>query len=232
MSESNKKILVSGCGISWGRQLHKTWVNILRSVGADIVDVGGPAVSNQWILNKTFVELLNQEFDHVVIQLTSIGKLDVEVDVERERELVKNDHIRNFTIDGVWPSSRSSDHPSKALYNQWLSSPRLETEDLFCKLILLHDWCQHRSIDLTVVAGYNIPWTDHHKKFINEFVSGTPLYTQYQESIWYKLHDHLNYNTVPNIQFQLHLAEVLAQKTCPDLVPRIQKLQQHYWVDQ
>jgi hypothetical protein len=52
---SNKKILISGCGFSFSKQERKTWVNVLKSVGVNIVDVGGPAVSNQWILNKTFI---------------------------------------------------------------------------------------------------------------------------------------------------------------------------------
>ena len=113
MSLSNKKFLVSGCGFSWSGQERKTWVNILRAVGVDLVDVGGPAVSNQWIINRAFQQLLANQFDHVIIQLTSLGKLDVEINAERQH-LVNNDSLRNFVVDGIWPSSHSQEHPAKA----------------------------------------------------------------------------------------------------------------------
>jgi hypothetical protein len=54
---SDLKILVSGCGITYSKQKVQTWPNIFRLLGCTIVDVGGPAVSNQWIINKTFLEL-------------------------------------------------------------------------------------------------------------------------------------------------------------------------------
>ena len=67
---SNKKVLVSGCGFSFGGQERKTWVNVLKSVGVNIVDVGGPAVSNQWILNQAFLKLLEDEsINQVILQL-------------------------------------------------------------------------------------------------------------------------------------------------------------------
>jgi hypothetical protein len=137
MSLSNKKILVSGCGLSWGSQERKTWVNILKIGGASIIDAGGPAVSNQWIINQSILQAMsNTDITHVVIQLTSIGKLDVETNPDRIAELVESDQLRNFTFNGIWPSSHSTNHPAKQLWKTWLSSPGLELQDIFCKLVL------------------------------------------------------------------------------------------------
>ena len=108
MSKSDKKLLVSGCGITFSGQTSKTWVNILSVAGADIIDVGAPAVSNQWIINRAFLQLeADPEIKKAIIQLTAIGKLDVEIDDERVKVLVEPDSIRDFTVDNVWPSSFS-----------------------------------------------------------------------------------------------------------------------------
>ena len=147
-------ILISGCGYSFSKQERKTWVNVLQSSGIKVTDVGGPAVSNQYILNKTIVELQNNKYDFVLIQLTSIGKLDVTVNQERIAELVETDSLRNFTWNGIWPSSHSDDHVSKKLYNHWLVSPELEVEDIFCKLLLLNKLYKN----IFVLQAYDIPW--------------------------------------------------------------------------
>jgi hypothetical protein len=226
---SNKKVLVSGCGFSFGGQERKTWVNVLRSVGVNIVDVGGPAVSNQWILNRTFLKLLeDSSINHVVLQLTSIGKLDVEVDPERQIELVETDSLRNFTVDGIWPSSVSIDHESKKLYNQWLLSPGLETQDAFCKTILLHDWCKSRNIEIIVLQGYHIPWTDQQKILLGSIIlnMSDPLYDQYQRSEFYKCHDHVGQNTVPCKQYQIDLAASICKNIDSMFLPRIERILQ------
>ena len=226
---SNKKVLVSGCGFSFGGQERKTWVNVLRSVGVDIVDVGGPAVSNQWILNRVFLKLLeDSSINHVVLQLTNIGKLDVEVDTQRQIELVDTDSLRNFTVDGIWPSSVSIDHESKKLYNQWLLSPRLETQDVFCKTILLHDWCKSRNIEITVLQGYHIPWTDQQKILLGSIIlnMSDPLYDQYQRSEFYKYHDHVGQNTVPCKQYQIDLAANVCKYIDTMFLPRIERMLQ------
>jgi hypothetical protein len=225
---SNKKILTSGCGFSFSRQARKTWVNVLKTVGANILDVGAPAVSNQWILNKAFLRLLeSQDITTVILQLTSIGKLDVEVDTGRQLELVATDTLRNFTINNVWPSSHSVDHESKRLYQQWLSSPGLETEDLFCKLRLLHSWCQINQIELLVLQAYHIPWTPTHVAHLRNIISNLddPMYAQYKNSTQYSHHDFTDQNTVPCLEYQIEVAKHVLHLVDPIFVPRVEKIQ-------
>lgn len=201
--------MTSGCGVSWSRQANKTWVNILKTMGADITDVGGPAVSNQWVLNRAIDQLIRSpDITHVVIQLTLLGKLDVEVDQARLAELVETDSLRNFTIQGVWPSSVSQEHESKKLWAKWLSSPGLELQSMCCKLILLNHWCNTHKIKLTVFQGYNLPWTqDQLSQLCNIFYTGAvSVVPEYRISDFYQWHDHVNQNTVPCLEFQFELA--------------------------
>jgi hypothetical protein len=200
---------------------------VLKATGASMVDVGGPAVSNQWILNKALLKLLDEEFDEVVVQLTSLGKLDVEVDLARELALVKSDSLRNFTINGVWPSSHSKEHVSKSLYYEYLSSPNLEMEDLFCKLIMLANWCKTHGQRLTILQAYPIPWTDQQQAQL-EIFNSTPLYQEYTESDWYKFHDFEHSNAVPNIHYQLDLAKTLATYLELPIIDRIEKIEYFY----
>ena len=228
MSLSNKKVLVSGCGFSYSGQERKTWVNVLKAVGVNIVDVGGPAVSNQWILNQAFLKLLaDNTINQVILQLTSIGKLDVEVDAQRQKELVDNDSLRNFTVNDIWPSSHSTDHQSKKLYNQWLSSPGLETQDLFCKIMLLVDWCKTRQISITVLQGYEIPWTETQVIVLKSIITNisNPLYDQYINSEFYKYHEFDHENSVPCRQYQFDLAMIISKIVDPVFQSRLEKIQ-------
>ena len=222
MSQSNKKYLVSGCGLSFGGQERKTWVNVLRTAGLNIADVGGPAVSNQWILNKAITAVFENNYDCVIIQLTSLGKLDVEVDPERIKELVEPDTVRNFTYQNIWPSSASLEHTSKQLWRQWLSSPGLEMEDLVCKLLLLDAYCRSRRIQLQVYQGYSIPWSDTPRFMIADIVrTNTNLYDAYPKSDYYQYHDHSN--SVPCLLYQFELAEQIARDCCPEILDRVKK---------
>jgi len=216
MSSTNKKILVSGCGFSWSGQKRHTWPKILKSVGNKIDDVGGPAVSNQWVLNNV-IETLNrdQTYDLVIIQLTTLNKLDVDIGTkERYTELVEKDTLRNFTYKDVWPSSLSEDHQSKQLYNKWLSSPRLEKQDLWCKLFLLKEYCEKSNIQLYVLQGYFIDWSESQKTLLNDIISNinSSLYSDYKNSKFYKNHDFTNENTVPCVSYQIQLAKDLTNK--------------------
>ena len=227
MSLSNKKVLVSGCGFGFSVQERKTWVNVLKSVGVNIVDTGGPAVSNQWILNQAFLKLLEDDsINQVILQLTSTGKLDVEVNAQRQQELVESDSLRNFTFRGIWPSSYSVDHKSKRLYNQWLVSPGLEAQDVFCKIMLLRDWCQSRNIEFTVLQAYDMPWTESQRSVLSAIIQNIsdPLYDQYKRSEHYQFHDHTNQNTVPCKQYQIDLAADICQKIDPVFLPRIERI--------
>jgi hypothetical protein len=232
MSLSSKKILTSGCGVSWSQQTKKTWVNILKTVGAHVLDVGGPAVSNQWVLNQAIDHLIHHsDIDHVVIQLTGLGKLDVEVNDERLAELVETDTVRNFTIKGVWPSSASQDHPAKQLWTKWLFSPGLELQDLTNKLVLLDHWCRSRNISLTVFQGYNLPWTQNQKLLLSSIVDTEtePAVPVYKKSHFYQWHDHVGQNTVPCLEYQFELARYAALQIDAQLVCNVQKLQHQYF---
>jgi len=233
MSLSNKKILTSGCGFSWSQQQRKTWINVLKSVGVDIIDVGGPAVSNQWILNNAFLKLLDsKDITSVVLQLTSIGKLDVELDQKRQQELVDTDSMRNFTINNIWPSSHSAEHQSKKLYNQWLLSPALETQDIFCKLMLLQNWCLVNQIELIVLEAYTILWTSEQLSKLKDLVINlqNPLYVQYENSLHYAHHDFQNHNAVPCVPYQIELAKYVSTIIAPVFLPRIEKIQKYHSV--
>jgi len=224
MSKLNKRILVSGCGLSFSGQERKTWVNIFKVAGIKMTDVGGPAVSNQWILNKVILELWANRYDTVIIQLTSLGKLDVEVNDERHAELVINDPIRNFVYQNVWPSSVSDTHLSKQLYYKWLSSPNLETEDLVCKLLLLKHLCDQFDIDLHVFQGYSILWNDKQKELLDSIIYDLngDLYSAYPNSEHYQFHDHTN--TVPCLSYQFVLAKTIASVCYPEALDKINKM--------
>jgi hypothetical protein len=224
MSKLNKRILVSGCGLSFSSQERKTWANIFKVAGINLTDVGGPAVSNQWILNKVILELWANRYDTVIIQLTSLGKLDVEVNNERHAELVINDPIRNFVYQNVWPSSVSDTHLSKQLYYKWLSSPNLETEDLVCKLLLLKHLCDHFDIDLYVFQGYSIWWNDKQKELLDSIIYDldSDLYSAYPNSEHYQFHDHTN--TVPCLSYQFVLAKTIASVCYPEALDKINKM--------
>jgi hypothetical protein len=229
---SNKKILTSGCGVSWSGQVKKTWINILKTVGADIVDVGGPAVSNQWILNRVIDYLIHySDISHVVIQLTSLDKLDVEVDAERMAELVEPDTARNFTIHGVWPSSGSLDHPAKQLWAKWLSSPGLEMQDITNKLVLLDHWCRTHNVVLTVFQGYDLSWTADQKLMLSSILDTgvEPAAMAYVNSQYYQWHDHHNQNTVPCLEYQFDLALSMAQKLDQTAADRVKQLRDQYF---
>jgi hypothetical protein len=225
---SKQKILVSGCGLSWSGQERKVWTNILKITGIDIIDVSGPAVSNQWILDQAFITLLDdQTITDVVIQLTNLGKLDVEINLNRQLDLVESDSIRNFTYKGIWPSSASQEHLSKKLWYEFLYSPKLEQQELFCKLILLAHWCNTHDIKLTVVQGYHIPWTDYQKKIIAGILHDINyiIWDAYKRSTYYIIED---YNTVPRLEFQFELALELASIVAPNCIDKIRHIQSQF----
>lgn len=228
---SNKKILTSGCGVSWSGQSKKTWVNILKTLGGDIVDVGGPAVSNQWILDRAIENITRTtDITHAIIQLTSLGKLDVEVDQERIDELVTTDSLRNFVIQGVWPSSSSQEHQSKQLWDKWLSSPGLELQSMCCKLILLEHWCKNHNIKLVVFQGYDLSWNASQKSQLCSIFDfdAVPAVLEYYDSDLYQYHDHNKQNTVPCLEFQFELAHRVSKQIDSVLHDRVVLAQQQY----
>ena len=231
---SKQKILISGCGLSWSGQERKVWTNILKVAGADIIDVGGPAVSNQWILDRAVIALLNDStITDAVIQLTNLGKLDVEVDTVRELSLVTPDSIRNFTYQGIWPSSASQEHPSKKLWYEYLYSPKLEQQELFCKIMLIDNWCNTHNIKLTIMQGYNIPWNLEQLKELKDIVYNLDksIYEEYEETEYFKKDNNTELNTVPGLGFQFYLANKLGVLLVPTLLDKINHIRDQFKKD-
>jgi hypothetical protein len=227
MSLSNKKILVSGCGLSYGLQKTRTWVNVLKSIGATIIDCSGPAVSNQWIINQSFLKLKHDpEIKNVILQLTGLGKLDVEITADRMSHLVETDSLRNFTIGNIWPSSVSTDHESKKLWSRWLSSPGLERQDIFCKLAMLSHWCTTHNIKLTVIQGYNINWTQQELHELSSIITdiNTDIVTCYKQSSLFDQAFFDQHHGIPALDFQIELATKFVSVHCPELLDQISKL--------
>jgi hypothetical protein len=228
MYRSDKKLLVSGCGITFSGQVAKTWVNILSLAGANIVDVSGPAVSNQWIINRAFLQLeADPEIQQAVIQLTALGKLDVEINEERVKTLVELDTVRNFTVDDVWPSGVSVEHQSKQLWKQWLCSPGLEQQDIICKLKLLKHWCDTHHVDLLIVQGYDMHWNQDQQTKMSSVINNVDynIIDEYHSTSWYSSNHSID---VPVLGFQFELASKLAQQICPKLLAQIEKIHQDF----
>lgn len=235
--------MISGCGITYEGVPHKTWPRVLKCLGYNIIDCSGPAVSNQWIFNKSLSGLLAEPDIHtVILQLTDVGKLDVEMDQARLRDLVIDDPLRNFVItpqnsvirvnqdtiadiaDGsVWPSSFSQDHAAKQSWRRYLYSVGLELEDIFCKLIMLKAYCDQRNIDLLVFQGYDLPWCKKHLAHLTTIVKNinTSFSSEYHRSEFYQAHDHAAQNSVPCFAYQIRIAQEIAQYLHMDDISRV-----------
>ena len=202
------KILISGCGMSWSKQERPTWCNVLKMCGVDIDDQAGPAISNQMILNSMIEGVLDNDYEQDVCQLSSTGKLDIELTDEQRHSVMRQDTIRNFTHKGYWPSSASDEHESKKLFYRYLHSPTLEQSDIIYKWLLLDKLCKEKGIKLHTIFGYAIKWkTDRHTLIRAEHVYN--IWDDYVNGKHYKQHDHSvgKKNTVPNKYFQIYLAK-------------------------
>jgi len=186
------KILISGCGITFPGE-RPTWLKILRLCKLDIVDRSGPAISNYLILNQLIEEVQQRAYTHVICQLTLMGKLDVELH-EDNRFLMETDSVRNFEYRGYWPSSASTDHEYKKIWQKYLYSPTLERQDIALKLEHLALLCSSKNVALHVIQGYDTGFDDYN------------IYDDYLSSSTYKYHDFNDSNTVPCRQFQLEIA--------------------------
>ena len=144
-------ILISGCGISFSGKGLSTWVKMLRICGLPIIDVGGPAISNEWILNSLVNGIIKYKPSHVICQLTMTGKLDIESNNDRYTELVEQDSLRNFIYKNIWPSSRSDDHQIKKDYYKWIYSETIDVDNTAIKLFALQEICTRRNIKLYIV---------------------------------------------------------------------------------
>ena len=200
-------ILISGCGISFSKQEKPSWVKILRLCGVPTIDVGGPAVSNEWILNNLINGIVKYDPSHVICQLTGIGKLDIESNDERYNELVTTDSIRNFTYKNIWPSSASADHKVKQDYYKWIYSKSIDIDNTAVKLFALQEICSKHNIKLHIVQGYKIDWDQHQLIKLINFDKNFTIEEYYHASSYYQFHDHSNDNTVPCKQFMKHFAQ-------------------------
>lgn len=197
------KVLVSGCGITFSGE-RPTWTKVLWLSGVAMVDVSGPAISNYTILNNLLEQLYIQEdFSHVICQLTSMGKLDVQLQ-DNNRWLMEQDSIRNFEFQGYWPSSGSMEHAVKRNWKDYLYSPKMEEQDIIFKLLLLQDLCILKKIPLMIVQGYPIQWTNPLIDCIQ--ISDYIIYEAYKQDDSYYEDDHSLKNNVPMKEFQIKLA--------------------------
>lgn len=196
------------------------------------MDVGGPAVSNQWVLNRACAAVMdNTDCTRAIVQLTGLGKLDVEISQDRMAELVLPDRQRNFVIDGIWPSSVSLEHESKKLWRQWLCSPRLEVQDIQIKARLLADFCQNRNIELILIQGYPVEWSSYQAHCMLDLIDNPDQawYEHYKASDRYQHHDHSASNTVPELGWQLEHAQKMSRRYWPEIFTKISKLTEAFY---
>ena len=202
--------------MTFGSATIKSWPKILSLLGEPVINISAPAISNQWIIDRSAEYLLkNTDVHQVILQLTNIDKLDVEINtISREVALVTPDRLRNFTWEGVWPSSVSTDHFSKQLYYEYLYSPELLTKELAIKISMLDFWCRAHNIKLHVYQGYTIPWTASDMELVGDIIKNIndPWDHQYQSSNQYQFHDYTDANSVPCIEYAFELAEQMASE--------------------
>jgi hypothetical protein len=163
-----------------------------------------------------------------VIQLTGLGKLDVTVDEERFDTLVAPDSKRNFILGNIWPSSCSIEHESKALWRKWLSSPKLEQQDIKVKLLLLADYCNTHDIDCVIVQGYDLMWSQNDRKDLSLIISDiqSNIINDYKNSQWYNTEI---IQEVPVLEYQLQLAETFCTALTPEFSQRLEKIKGQYF---
>lgn len=210
----SKKFLINGCGYTfWRKARYKTWAKIFALLPYPSNNLAIPAVSNQWIVDETFHALVDDpEISDVIIQLTSIGKLDVEISGERQA-MVDSDTLRNFTFNGVWPSSHSQDHESKRYWKKYLWSPKLEIKELCAKIVMLDTWCKVNQKKFFCYQAYPIPWDDRQRQMLKHIIRNidNDWDTIYRASDFYNNHDHSESNTVPCWDYQVEIARNVAE---------------------
>ncbi len=201
-------ILISGCGISFSKQERPTWINVLKICGLNINDVSGPGISNDTILNALLFELDKDiTITHVICQLTNTGKLDIEMNKDREPMMNNTDDYRRFTWNGLWPSSVSQKPDEKKLYYKLFHNKKIEIENLIIKLYLLQKLCTERNVELYVVQGYSIDWPQNSMLDKINFDKTYDIRSHYERHHSFKHHDNTNNNSVPCKLFQKHLAK-------------------------
>jgi hypothetical protein len=213
-------ILISGCGITFCGQ-RPTWPKVLKLCGVSITDCSGPAISNYLILNSLLDAVYSgEQYSHVVCQLTTMKKLDVELH-NKNMFLKEQDTIRNFEHHGYWPSSSSRDHEYKCIWEDYLYSPSLEQQDVLHKLLLLQTKCEQTQTPLLILPGYKIKWTHPLHQLIN--FADYIVYEEYKKDDTWNPEDHSEKNNVPIKSYQIKLAQWINQNFLHMHLPKLDK---------
>jgi len=213
-------ILISGCGITFCGQ-RPTWPKVLKLCGVSITDCSGPAISNYLILNSLLDAVYSgEQYSHVVCQLTTMKKLDVELH-NKNMFLKEQDTIRNFEHHGYWPSSSSRDHEYKCIWEDYLYSPSLEQQDVLHKLLLLQTKCEQTQMPLLILPGYKIKWTHPLHQLIN--FADYIVYEEYKKDDTWNPEDHSEKNNVPIKSYQIKLAQWINQNFLHMHLPKLDK---------
>lgn len=213
-------ILISGCGITFCGE-RPTWPKVLKLCGVSITDCSGPAISNYLILNSLLDAVYSgKQYSHVVCQLTSMKKLDVELH-NKNKFLKEQDTIRNFEHLGYWPSSVSRDHEYKRIWEDYLYSPSLEQQDVLHKLLLLQTKCEQTQTPLLILPGYKIEWTHPLHQSIN--FADYIVYEEYKKDDTWNPLDHSEKNNVPIKSYQIKLAQWINQNFLHMHLPKLDK---------
>lgn len=201
-------VLVSGCGISFGKGQLPTWIKVLKLCKVPIQDQTGPGITNDLICNLLIDNILSneKEYTHVICQLTQFGKLDVELN-KNNIEIMRNDSLRNYSWMGYWPSSFSKDHVSKQLYYEFLYSPNIEQKNLAIKLILLEKICKEKNLPLLIILGTSLKLTDPLLDKLTCLDLNFNIMDDYKQSKYYKFHNKEQIAITPNKFYQIHLAQ-------------------------
>ena len=208
-------LLTSGCGISQREFKHyPIWVHFpTLTHKLKHLSMGGPAVGNEFIgrvCKKHILENLDNELV-VIIQWTSIGKLDMFVEDPEVIKQIKTFNLRNFIVDmkanivenrGFWASSHSDDNIIKELYIQ--SKIYDHIRDLE-QILDVQNLCELHNIPYYFFYGYSFDFEfidsikelEHLRNNIkwDKFVIHTPIYDLYKES------DHYQYRIFQDPRF-------------------------------
>ena len=201
-------VLVSGCGISFGKNTLPTWVKVLKLCNVPIDDQTGPGITNDLICNLLIENILQEKkhYTHAICQLTQFKKLDVELN-KNNIPLMENDSLRNYQWRNYWPSSFSEDHVSKQLYYKFLYSPTIEQKNLAIKLILLEKICKEKNLPLLIILGTPLVLDDPLFQKISHLNLNFNIIDDYKKSKYYKFHNTNQISITPNKYYQIYFAD-------------------------
>lgn len=203
------KLITAGCGISQRDFKHyPIWVHFpTLTHKLKHISIGGPAVGNEYIGRTCKKHILeNLDVEAVIIQWTSIGKLDLFVENKETLAQIKDFNLRNFIVDmnatvvdskGFWPSSHSNDNIIKEVYNSVFKSNIYEHMKDLEQILDIQTLCELHGIPYYFFFGYafdfdfikETPELQHLYYNINwnKFITPKPIYEIYKESEEFEL---------------------------------------------